>query len=189
MDTQVIIGYLGTDDFVFGKQWSSVPISHDILRIEQWIYSTYGLHTPNKQVLNDRRYVFFKFDIIPDKEERETIEWKTVDLLNNIKTCSGVYGYNKTINDVITAINRKQLDYKMLTELTYKFGNTFTKNLMNDVLIKGDKVLYNDTIYYYQPNGSYCYLYEKAEDIGNMYNKSCAAQTQLVKKILDNISL
>lgn len=151
MDRNIIADYIGTNNFVFGKKWDSVPIYHDILRNEHWIYSTCH-ECETKRLNNGRLYKFWKFDNIPDKDEQEMIEWQTVDLLNNISSYSSVYDYKRTKSDVICGIYDKKLVYKMLTELANKYGTVFTKNLMSDIFIRGDNVLYNDKIYYFQPN-------------------------------------
>ncbi|XWV25658.1 putative ORFan [Tupanvirus deep ocean] len=38
-------------------------------------------------------------------------------------------------------------------------------------ILRGDRVIYKDVVYYYQPNGKSCFLYEKYDDIGKISKK------------------
>ena len=49
-------------------------------------------------------------------------------------------------------------------------------------IVRGDLVLYKGQVYYYQPNGSNCYLYKNKQDIGNTSKKSYAPQKTSVTK-------
>lgn len=51
-------------------------------------------------------------------------------------------------------------------------------------LIRGDLVLYKGGIYYFQPNGSSCYLYKNKEDVGDISKKIYAPRKTSVEKYI-----
>jgi hypothetical protein len=179
------------NEFIIGKQWNAVPISHDILRNEYWIYT---LNYEDLNIIDGLTYRFFRFQTIPTKEESLLLEWKTIDLVNNIKTYSSKYTYRRTKEDIIRAIYNKQLDYYLITSLTKKFGNDFTKNLVDDIIIRGDKVHFvditkhNNKIFYFQPNGKLCYLYNNKEEAieGNKPKKVYSVNMDQIKKVISD---
>jgi hypothetical protein len=74
---------IGSDEYVIGKQWLQVPfIRHDILRSDIWIYNR---SYTGMEIIMDKTYNFFKHTELPDKDEERSVEWKTIDLLNNIE--------------------------------------------------------------------------------------------------------
>lgn len=164
---------------MLGKQWLQVPVRHDILRSDYWIYNR---SFSGKQVLLGKTCNFYLHLELPSKEDEGTVEWKTIDLLNNIETYSCCYSFQDAVRDVTRAIIEKKLNYDLLTKMVRKFGEDLAKSILGSVLIRGDLVDYGGKLYYYQPNGSSCYLYANEEDIGDASKKVCSPAKKFVKK-------
>jgi len=52
----------------------------------------------------------------------------------------------------------------------------------NEKLQRGERVLYNGKIYYFQPNGSSCYLYRRKKDVGIRDLAACTAAKTSVSR-------
>jgi hypothetical protein len=181
LNKEYIKKYINDERFVLGMKWGRVPISHDILRNEYWIYNQVitleGTHDKIK-------YVFFKFSCLPSVDEEKRLEWKTVDLLNNIKYSSN-YSYEATVQDLYYAFLHKKLEYDMLKLFSVRYGNDLAKKVVSNVLVRGDKVVYKERIYFFQPNVLYCYLYENVEDVGDRAKCVGTPRKTSVTKLLE----
>lgn len=174
--------FLNNQRFVFGKRWGRVPISHDILRNEYWVYN---LCFSGEKKIDGRFCIFFIFTNLPNEEEENTLEWKTVDLLNNISCYSSHYSFKRTLEELSKSLAQNKFTFGLLTKMAERFGNDSTRFLIDNVLVRGDKVEYNMKVYYFQPNGNSCYLYEKEEDIGDKLKRVCSPQKIRVKKVVE----
>lgn len=112
--------------YIVGKKWNLCPISHDIFRNEYWIYT--------EHVILGISCLFFKFDPLPTQEESDTLEWKTVDLINHIDKYSCRYSHKRTVQDIITAVINNQLQFKVLYNMAYKYGVELTKSILETVV-------------------------------------------------------
>jgi hypothetical protein len=119
-----------SERFVVGKKWGGVPISHDILKNEYWIYNK---QTEGVQEIQGTKCRFFLLSNLPDVEEEKTLEWKTVDLLNNIPQYSNRYSFETTLGDLMAALIRKQLNLQTLVSMARKFGNSSTQRIVETV--------------------------------------------------------
>jgi hypothetical protein len=179
MDEEFVKKRIQDDRFIVGMKWSLVPVRHDILRNEYWIYN---LKFSLTEFQNGVKYVFFKFAVLPSEDEEKTLEWKTLDLLNNIKY-SSKYSFATAVQNLYSAILRNVLDYELLSTLSNRYGNDLSKNIVRNVLVRGDRVLYKENTYYFQPNGNSCYLYQNLEDVGDRTKALYSPKKELVTKL------
>ena len=115
---------------MLGRRWFSVPILHDILRSDYWIY--------NEKIEGDYNFngfwvKFFKFNRLPEKEEVELVEWRVIDLMNNFK-----YSHTSKegeLMDLVKALGTKKLNLEKFLELAKKYANEETKQMIKLALI------------------------------------------------------
>jgi hypothetical protein len=73
--------------------------------------------------------------------------------------------------------------------MSRKFGEELTQTMLDSVLIIEDQVEFRGVIYYFQPNGSSCYLYEKKEHIYDASKVVCSPSKKMLKKYISWKSL
>ena|SRR3990167_5102731 len=128
-----IIGKLVAEDldhqpFVWGKQWNGVPICHEIMRNEYWIY-TCNNNIKFKTYLG-LNCVFFCLPKLPSEQEANTLEWRTVDLLNSLQQYSRMAN-SDVLRDLSRALAAKKLNAKLLEQLANAYGTAQTKKLVD----------------------------------------------------------
>lgn len=166
-------------DFAFGNQWRDVPIRHDIFRDEIWVYN---------RVFSRREWILGKMCVyilvkeFPDREDSLSLEWCTIDLLNHIDIYSTTSEFRDVVNDLAAAIRQNLLDYSFLMNLAWRFGNSRAKGYMDRLFVCGIRVEYLGSTYYCQPNLSTCYLFDRAEDIGNPDKAVCCVSKAVLRK-------
>ena len=113
---------------------------------------------------------------------KKLVEWKTIDLLNNIEKYSCCYSFRNAVVDVTRAIIEMKLDHNILIKMASKFGNDTTKSILENVIIREDQKEYLGNLYYFQPNGTSCFLYANKEDVGDKTKKVHSPLKKSVKK-------
>lgn len=125
---------LPKDRFIIGRNWNGVPISHNILRGDYWIYNE---KIQGRHKIDDYRFQFFKFDQLPNEYEIEMLEWRTVDLLNFIDYSTA--SQNVT-SDLVNALITSKLNALTLTEMSQKYGTLKTKDLISCSISRYNKL-------------------------------------------------
>lgn len=104
--------------YIVGGKFFRVPIHHDILRDDYWIYNE---ELDGNVQMNGCRLRFVKFEQLPTAEEAQLLEWRTLDLMNNI-----YYSHTTRADeiwDLKEAFTSKKLDVHVMLELAEKYGN------------------------------------------------------------------
>lgn len=109
---------------VFGGKFVGLPLSHNVMPTQCWIYNE---DFDGMIQYDGCLFRFVKFVTLPTPEEAETLEWRTVDLMNN-------FGYsNISIDDEIgqlaQALQSQELQLNTMKEFTSKNGNAETKRV------------------------------------------------------------
>jgi len=115
--------------FVVGAQWLDLPVRHDILRNDYWIYNE---EVELDALLNGASFKFIKLQL-PDEREAETIEWRVIDLMNNFRQSHTTV--QEEISDLAAALRTQKLNQHVMIELARKYGTKETKRVLKLALV------------------------------------------------------
>jgi hypothetical protein len=99
-----------------------LPIRHDILRDEYWIFNEI-IEGKYKEHWNFR---FTKVQILPTLEEQESIEWNVVNLINHFHYSHT--GKEDLFSDIYKFIKNKEVNVETFYNMVEKYGTDATKN-------------------------------------------------------------
>jgi len=154
-DLHSCIRQIFQDRFIVGQDWSGVPISHDILRGEYWIYNE---KVEDSLKINGFTVKFFKLKQLPEEPEVRLLEWRTVDLLNffNLATTPE----ENALSDLVKALKESKLNPSTLSEMSRKYGTPQTKTLIAPALQRAG-IKKQLQILYKQGGGNLLFFYDQ----------------------------
>lgn len=147
-DARAIVELLDSE-WVAGGSWNDVPMYHDILPIGYLIYNE-KVH--KKVFVEGVRFKFVKLDALPSPEEANSVQWKTIDLMNQYGRCKGgtwleIYCLRKAFLD-------GKLRKELIIDLASRYGNKATQSVLAKALDLN--YILHHPIYPYKLATEYC---------------------------------
>ena len=143
----IVDGLLGSE-WVLGADYFDVPMYHDISANG---YLIYNKHRHEDVQIQGERFNFVKLDALPSPEEANSVEWRTIDLMNHYGRCK--YGPWMELYCLRQAFCNGELKEDLMTDLASRYGNKETQTLLakaldpNYILAVPDPS--NDVVYNY----------------------------------------
>ncbi len=111
--------------WLFGGSWNGVPIDHNILRSDYWIYTEE--YEADHRVHNT--YLkFIKVKKLPTQQDSLLLEWKTIDLLNHLSLSTT--SEEDAMTNLVSALQASTLNRATLLEISNNYGSAETNKLV-----------------------------------------------------------
>jgi hypothetical protein len=109
-------------------RWQCLPVHHDILRKETFVYTE---HLEGHYNIQGHCFKFIQLPALPTEEEAKLIEWRVVDLMNNFKYSHTPIG--DACDDLARAVHEEILDIGILSSMASKYGSEETKQIVSSI--------------------------------------------------------